>query len=157
MSCRVAKSMLSIMTAAGTAAREIIATISCSRLSAPLYFLIIKYVDKLPRPMPDRIRYWYNVGKAAIAAKGPAQQIPLSAFAPAGHFAQAWVACPKHCAKADKPNYCIVIKRNADDEISNFAQKRSNHDGYRHCYEQNTKGPPCLNCRVLQQWLFSCI
>jgi len=73
------------MTAAGIAAREIKATISCSRLSAPLYFLIIKYVDKLPRPMPARIRYWYNDGKAAIAAKGPAQQMPLSAFAPVGH------------------------------------------------------------------------
>src|SRR5215204_3753429 len=80
MSWRVAKSILSIMTAAGIAAREIKATISCSRLSAPLYFLIIKYVDKLPRPMPARIRYWYNDGKAAIAAKGPAQQMPLSAF-----------------------------------------------------------------------------
>jgi hypothetical protein len=85
MSWRVAKSILSIMTAAGIAAREIKATISCSRLSAPLYFLIIKYVDKLPRPMPARIRYWYNDGKAAIAAKGPAQQMPLSAFAPVGH------------------------------------------------------------------------
>ncbi|MFL6491846.1 MAG: hypothetical protein ACJ70O_01950 [Nitrososphaera sp.] len=85
MSWRVANSILSIMTAAGIAASEIKATISCSRLSSPLYFLIIKYVDKLPRPMPARIRYWYNDGKAAIAAKGPAQQMPLSAFAPAGH------------------------------------------------------------------------
>ncbi|HKH89870.1 MAG TPA: hypothetical protein VKA33_03800 [Nitrososphaera sp.] len=34
--------------------------------------------------MPARIRYWYNDGKAAIAAKGPAQQMPLSTFAPAG-------------------------------------------------------------------------
>ncbi|HKH89869.1 MAG TPA: hypothetical protein VKA33_03795 [Nitrososphaera sp.] len=42
MSWRVAKSILSIMTAVGIAAREIKATISCSRLSAPLYFLIIK-------------------------------------------------------------------------------------------------------------------
>ncbi|HEX6283010.1 MAG TPA: hypothetical protein VFZ67_12355 [Nitrososphaera sp.] len=86
MSWRVTKSMLSIMTTAGIAAREIIATISCSRLSAPLYFLIIKYVDKLPKPMPAKIRYWYNDGKTAIAAKGPTQQIPLSAFAPAGHL-----------------------------------------------------------------------
>src|SRR4051812_42974981 len=86
MSWRVAKSMLSIMTTAGIAAMEITATISCSRLSAPVYFLMIKYVDKLPRPMPARIRYGYNDGKAAIAAKGPAQQIPLSAFAPAGHM-----------------------------------------------------------------------
>jgi hypothetical protein len=74
------------MTAAGIAAREIIATISCSRLSEPLYFLIIIYVDKLPKPMPARIRYWYNEGKAAIAAKGAIQQIPLSAFAPADHL-----------------------------------------------------------------------
>ncbi|MDQ3961565.1 MAG: hypothetical protein M3230_03705 [Thermoproteota archaeon] len=86
MSCCVAKSMLSIITAAGIATREIIATISCSRLSAPLYFLIIKYVDKLPRPIPARIRYWYNEGKTAIAAKGPAQDIPLSAFAPVDHL-----------------------------------------------------------------------
>ncbi|HEX2471376.1 MAG TPA: hypothetical protein VHJ59_01365 [Nitrososphaera sp.] len=91
MSWRVTKSMLSIMTAAGIAAREIIATINCSRLSAPLYFLIIKYVDKLPKPMPARIRYWYNDGKTAIAAKGPTQQIPLSAFAPAGHLALVFI------------------------------------------------------------------
>ncbi|MDQ3882908.1 MAG: hypothetical protein M3243_02510 [Thermoproteota archaeon] len=57
MSCRVAKSILSITRAAGIAAREVIATISCSRLSAPLYLLIIKYVDKLPRPIPAKIRY----------------------------------------------------------------------------------------------------
>jgi hypothetical protein len=36
--------------------------------------------------MPARIRYWYNEGKAAIAAKGPTQQIPLSAFAPVDHL-----------------------------------------------------------------------
>ncbi|HYY40168.1 MAG TPA: hypothetical protein VE692_02865 [Nitrososphaera sp.] len=86
MSWCVAKSMLSIMTATGITARETIATISCSRLSALLYFLIIKYVDRLPRPMPARIRYWYSDGKAAIAMKGPAQQTPLSAFAPIGQL-----------------------------------------------------------------------
>ncbi|HWS20468.1 MAG TPA: hypothetical protein VN239_07245 [Nitrososphaera sp.] len=36
--------------------------------------------------MPAKIRYGYNEGKAAIAAKGPAQQIPLIAFAPVDHF-----------------------------------------------------------------------
>src|ERR671934_43096 len=86
MSWCVAKNRLSIVTATGTATSEIIATISCSRLSAPLYFLIIKYVDKLPRPMPTKIRYWYSDGKADIAINGPAQQTPLSAFAPFGHL-----------------------------------------------------------------------
>ena len=36
--------------------------------------------------MPAKIRYWYNDGKIAIAAKGPAQEIPLSAFAPLDHL-----------------------------------------------------------------------
>ncbi|MDQ3885291.1 MAG: hypothetical protein M3239_07595 [Thermoproteota archaeon] len=86
MSGCVAKSKLSIVTVTGMATSEMIATMSCSRLSVPLYFLISKYVDKFPRPMPARIRYWYSSGKAPIAIKGPAQQIPFSAFALIGHL-----------------------------------------------------------------------
>ncbi|MDQ3872905.1 MAG: hypothetical protein M3258_04760 [Thermoproteota archaeon] len=56
-SWRVAKSTLSITNAIGTATREMTATISCSRLSVPLNFLIRKYVDKLPSPMPTKMRY----------------------------------------------------------------------------------------------------
>ena len=36
--------------------------------------------------MPAKIRYWYNEGKKAIAAKGPAQEVALSAFAPVDHL-----------------------------------------------------------------------
>ncbi|HJU94510.1 MAG TPA: hypothetical protein VJ643_00620 [Nitrososphaera sp.] len=40
----------------------------------------------MPRPIPAKIRYWYNEGKMIIAAKGPAQEIPLSTFAPVDHL-----------------------------------------------------------------------
>ncbi len=54
---------------------------------------MIRYVERLPRPMPSNIKYCSNDGNAPIAMNGTAQQIPFIALIFGDHFRLFFILC----------------------------------------------------------------
>ena len=51
------------------------------------------YVERLPRPIPNNIKYWIIDGNTPINANGKAQHRPFTAFTDVGQLTLFFIRC----------------------------------------------------------------